>query len=128
MSKIGTIDRELSELEIQTLFRSRCRIMCPAVEVVAIPNGSRRTEWEKLKAAREGLVAGFPDTMCLWHQRGIAFIEFKKPGGRVRPNQIEAMGRLQARGFPVTVAFSPDEAIQFLRDHGAPFITRENRL
>jgi hypothetical protein len=113
-----------SEIQIQTLFRSRCRIMCPGVSIIAIPNAAKRTQWAAQRAKREGLATGFPDMLCFWKGPGIAAIEFKSAKGRISDNQSEWIDRLNDLGIPATVSRDADEAVEFLRSCGAPFIRR----
>lgn len=114
---------ELSEIKIQTLFRSRCRMLCPAVSIIAIPNAAKRTQWAAQRAKREGLATGFPDLMALAPSK-VAFLEMKSAKGRLSDNQADWLDRLHGMGFPCGVFRDPDKAIQFLRDHGFPFIGR----
>lgn len=109
-----------SELAIQTLFRSRARMQCPAVRIVAIPNAAKRGQKAMNQARREGAAWGFPDVMCLAGGR-TAFIEFKSAKGQLSDNQGDWLAWLRNGGFPVTVARDPDEALAFLRDAGFPF-------
>jgi hypothetical protein len=113
-----------SELSIQGLFRSRARIRCPAVHIVAVPNGAKRGQRALNQAMREGLALGFPDVICLWRGPGIAAIECKAAKGKVSANQAEWIERLNSLGIPAIVARDPDAAIEFLRKAGAPFIDR----
>jgi hypothetical protein len=113
-----------SEIAIQTLFRSRARITCPSVAIVAVPNAGKRTQWAARQAKREGLATGFPDVLCFWKGPGIAAIEFKSAKGRLSDAQGEWLDRLAALGIPVTVSRDPDHALEFLRASGAPFIDR----
>lgn len=113
-----------SEISIVTLFRSRARILCPGVSIVGIPNAAKRSQWAAHQAKREGLATGFPDVICLWANRGVAMIEFKRADGRLSDNQSEWLERLSELGFPATVSRDPDHALAFLRDAGAPFIGR----
>lgn len=117
---------QLSELEIQTLFRSRVRMRCPAVKVVAIPNAAARGQKGLNQARREGAAWGFPDVMCLWRRGSIAFIEFKSANGKLAEHQSEWLDQLVADGFPATVSRDPDHALAFLREVGAPFIDRND--
>lgn len=112
-----------SEIQIQTLFRSRCRILCPAVSIIAIPNAGKRSQWEAQRAKREGLATGFPDIMALAPGK-VAFIEFKSAKGRLSDNQGEWLDRLHGMGFPCGVFRDADEAVEFLRSNGFPFIGR----
>lgn len=110
-----------SELAIQTLFRSRARMQCPEVVIVAVPNGALRGQRAMNQARREGAAWGFPDVICMWPGGGIAFIEFKAEKGRLELNQVEWQARLADLGFPAIVSRDPDHALDFLRDQGAPF-------
>lgn len=115
---------ERSEIAIQTLFRSRARILCPAVSIISVPNAAKRTQWAAMQAKREGLATGFPDVLCFWKGPGIAAIEFKAAKGKLSDNQAEWLDRLTELGIPATVSRDPDHALAFLRDAGAPFVGR----
>lgn len=111
------------EIEIVTRFRARARINCPAVKIVAVPNAAKRGQKALNSLRREGAAFGFPDIMCLWPNKGIAFIEFKREdGGVLSPNQAEWNERLKRMGFPAIVSNCPDRALDFLRAEGAPFL------
>lgn len=59
-----------------------------------------------------GLPVGFPDTFGARKDDGAFFgIEFKKPGGRLRPQQRVTLNALRARGIRAGVAFSIEDAI-----------------
>lgn len=115
---------DLSEIQIVTLFRSRCRILCPAVSIVAVPNAAKRSQWAAQRAKREGMATGFPDILCFWKGPGIAAIEFKVSKGKLSISQEEWLDRLSNIGIPVTVSRDPDHAVEFLRSCGAPFVGR----
>jgi hypothetical protein len=115
---------ELSELSIQTLFRSRARMRCPEVRIVAVPNAGKRGFKAQRQMQLEGVRPGFPDIVCLWPGGGVAFIEFKAEKGRLSLNQVECLNDLSQMGFPAVVSRDPDHALEFLRDLGAPFIDR----
>lgn len=113
---------QVSELSIQTKFRSRVRILCPAVAIVAVPNAAKRGQKALNQARREGAAWGFPDVLCLWSGPGVAAIEFKSATGKLSDNQAEWIDRLNEMGVPTTVARDADAAIEFLRGAGAPFL------
>lgn len=113
---------ERSELQIQTLFRSRARIRCPGVAIVAVPNAAKRGQRAMNQARREGAAWGFPDILCFWRFGGVAAIEFKSAKGILSENQSEWIERLLDMGIPAIVARDPDEALDFLRRAGAPFL------
>lgn len=110
-----------SELQIQTLFRSRARMQCPGVAIVAVPNAGKRGPAAARQAKREGMQTGFPDVMCL-APGFVAFIEFKDGKGKLSDNQMDWLDNLTRMGFPAIVSRDPDHALQFLRDAGAPFL------
>lgn len=113
-----------SEITIQSLFRSRARIMCPGVSIVAVPNGTHiASQAGRGKAQREGLSSGFPDVICTWPGGGIAFIEFKAKTGSLSANQKEWLNRLARQGHLVSVRRHPDTALDWLRHIGAPFLS-----
>lgn len=110
-----------SEIQLVTLFRSRCRIMCPGVSIVAIPNAAKRSQWAAMQAKREGMAPGFPDIMALAPGK-VAFLEFKTAKGRISDNQGDWLDRLHGMGFPCGVFRDADQAIEFLKVQGFPFI------
>jgi hypothetical protein len=110
-----------SELAIVTLFRSRARIQCPAVAIVAVPNAAKRGQRAMNQARREGMAIGFPDVLCFWKGPAVAAIEFKAENGKLSASQEEWLDRLNQMGVPATVSRDPDHALAFLRAAGAPF-------
>ena len=112
----------LSEIQIQSRFRSRARILCPAVAIVAIPNAAKRGQKALNQARREGAAWGFPDVLAFWRGGGVAVIEFKTATGKVSENQAEWIERLNDMGIPAAVMRDADEALAFLRKQGAPFL------
>lgn len=115
----------LLEIEIQQAFRKRLYYTAPKVRVVAVPNAAKRSQWAIMQAKREGLSSGFPDVLCIWPGAGVAFVEFKRPGGATSPNQSEWHERLDAYGHRIFVAYGVDQAIDFLRQCGAPIMESE---
>lgn len=117
-----------SEIQIQTLFRNRARIMCPAVRLVAVPNGGKRSQWAAGQAKREGMAKGFCDLIALAPGGKVAFLEIKSASGRVSESQREWLDLLTEFGFPCGVFRDADSAIEFLRAQGFPFVDRVGRL
>ena len=109
-----------TEIAIVQSFRKALYYLAPAVRVVAIPNAGKRGLTAIRQAKREGLATGFPDVIVLWAGAGIAFIEFKRPGGVVSDNQGEWHQRLDDLGHRVCVAYGAGQAIKFLISCGAP--------
>lgn len=110
--------------EVQAL-RKRLYYAAPSVQVVAVPNAARRTQWEARRAKQEGLVAGFPDLICLAPGGLMAFVEMKRVrGGTVSENQSEWITRLNEYGFPAAVCKGADAGVAFLKAHGFPIRER----
>lgn len=105
----------------------RARLICPAVDIVAIPNAGRRTRWEVAQRRREGMKAGALDWVVTW-DRGVLFAEWKD--GREMPdeNQADRLDMYTRWGMHCGVFRQADSFFAFLRGLGAPFIDREGRL
>ena len=93
---------------------------CPSVHLVAVPNAGKRGPKAVRQAKAEGMATGFPDLVCIW-RGGVGFIEFKRPGEKLRVNQCEWVERLRGAEHHVGLAHSSDEALDLLRSWGAPF-------
>lgn len=52
--------------------------------------------------------SGWPDYMILFHG-SVYFIEFKKPGGKATPLQLELIAALRFHGFSADVVDSVDD-------------------
>lgn len=69
------------------------------------------------RPVRTGLPVGFPDTFGARHPDGAFFaVEFKMPGGRLRPQQRDTLNALRARGLRAGVAYSIDDAIRIVEN------------
>jgi hypothetical protein len=55
---------------------------------------------------------GTPDTLIVWPY---GWVEFKKPGEVLSPDQVEWHAWAEAEGVPHTVAYSAYEALEFAR-------------
>lgn len=109
------------------------RIICPAVDIFAVPNAGKRTRWEAAKRKREGMRAGVLDLVCTWKptrpsDRGVAFIEMKDGTSMPDDNQRERLNRYYRCGLPCGVFRTAASAIAFLASCGAPVLVRERRL
>lgn len=107
----------------QLAFLNAARMMCPAVDVFAVPNGGKRSQWAAMKAKREGMKAGVLDLVCTWN-RGVAFIEFKDGSAMPDANQRERLNMLTRQGHWCGVFRQETSALEFLRSVGAPFVGR----
>jgi hypothetical protein len=111
-----------SEEKRQTAFLRDARMFCPAVDIFAVPNGAKRSQWEAAKAKREGVKAGALDLVATWEGGGVAFIEFKAATTMPDPNQRERLNRLMRQGHHCGVFRQEQSALDFFRRAGAPFI------
>jgi len=96
-----------TEHEIQRAFISWARQTYPHLWVFAVPNGGGRSASQGARLKVEGVSPGVPDVFCpallLW-------IEFKKPGGRVSPEQAAWHEHLASCGYDVAVCYSVEAA------------------
>lgn len=111
-----------------SLFRDM-HMLAPAVLGFAIPNAGKRNP---MLARREGIMAGVFDTAWQWNH-GAAWIELKGydargQAGKLSDAQIDWGNTMHRLGHRVACFFDPMNAIEFLRDAGAPFIDRRGRL
>jgi hypothetical protein len=113
-----------SEEKRQQAFLRDARILCPAVELFAVPNGGKRSQWAAMKAKREGMKAGVCDVVASWPGRGIAWLEFKNGTEMPDANQREFLNRKVRQGFDAGVFRTSESALRWLRACGAPFIGR----
>lgn len=111
-----------SEEKRQTAFLRLAKALCPAVDIFAVPNGAKRSQWEAAKAKREGVKAGALDLVCTWANGGVAFIEMKSGTRMPDANQRERLNRLTRQSHLCGVFRQEKSAIDFLRCNGAPFI------
>ncbi len=60
---------------------------------------------------------GFPDTLIVFRDRGIVLVEFKQPGGRLRPQQRRRIKQLKEYGVTVYVCDAFEEFKRILERH-----------
>lgn len=80
-------------------------------------NGEKRDKGTAAKLKRMGVKAGVADLVVVARGGRIAFIEVKRPGGRVSHDQDEFRLRCTQWGVPYLVATSIDDVQPFLRLH-----------
>lgn len=85
-----------------------------AVERALVKGARARAAWA-VKMTPAGH-AGFPDRIILAPDGRVAFVELKRPGGRVRPLQEATIRRLRALGFRVEVLDRPGQVRAFLNE------------
>lgn len=118
-----------SEEKRQLAFLKAVRLCCPAVDVFAVPNAAKRTQWAAMKAKREGMKAGVLDVVCTWpvtpHTTGFAALEFKNGSEMPDANQRDRLNMYVRQGHHAGVFRNEWSALEFLRRCGAPFIVKE---
>lgn len=86
--------------------------------IFAIPNGGARHKAVAGKMQAEGTEKGVPD-ICVawpnytWEKLGM-YIEMKRRGGRISPEQNDWHSRLRRAGYMVVICYSVDEAIEIV--------------
>ena len=84
-----------------------------------IPNEGKRGLQAAAMLKAAGLKRGVPD-LCLPVPRGCRhglYIEMKRKGGRVQPEQAEWIKRLNALGYCACVCYGADEAIKAIETY-----------
>lgn len=112
------------ELRRQAAFLRDAKIICPGVDIFAVPNAAKRSQWAANKAKREGMTAGVLDLVATWKGGGAAFLEFKDGKKMPDENQRERLNLLMRQGHHCGVFRQEKSALEFLRKCGAPFIDR----
>ena len=104
-------DDKLTERDIQS--QIRCAL-APYATTFRINVGSGYTKDGRY--FHTGDPAGFSDLFGVRHSDGKAFfIEVKKPGGKVRPEQENFIKKMNARGAIAGIARSPEDAIKLIK-------------
>lgn len=111
----------------QAAFLRQAHILCPGVDIFAVPNAGRRSRWEANKRRREGMKAGALDLVATW-RGGIAFLEFKDGKSQPDANQSDRLAMYARQGHPAGVFRQERSALEWLRSLGAPFIDRRGAL
>lgn len=86
----------------------------------AIPNagaGAQRGQAGKMKA--EGVKPGVPDLCLPVRRKGYSgvYIEMKRVGGKLSPEQFTWLAALADQGFHACTAYGADQAINVLREY-----------
>lgn len=116
-----------SEFDRQRALLSALHRQAPAIDVIAIPNAGRGTDWERVRRFNEGARAGALDLLLVWdptlpNHRGVAFIEMKSGTGMPDKNQHDRLNRYCRMGHNAAVFRQEGSAIAWLRSIGAPFL------
>jgi hypothetical protein len=85
----------------------------------AVPNAGRRGYMTRCQMLDEGLRAGVSDMFLACPSEGYhgLFIEFKRRGGDLRPEQVIWQQREADYGYETAVCYSVDEAIQTINEY-----------
>ncbi|API58083.1 hypothetical protein BSL82_01210 [Tardibacter chloracetimidivorans] len=118
-----------SEIQRQQSFIAQMARIAPAVDIVAIPNAGRASDWERIQRWREGARAGALDLVITWaahhdSDRGVFFAEFKDGQKMPSTQQRERLNRLYRMGHKCGVYRTPETLMKHLMHAGAPFVGR----
>ena len=97
----------------------------PMLELMfAIHNGLRLSIGQAVKAKRTGSVRGVPDLFLAYPKGNSSiiayaglFIEMKKEGGKLSPEQKDKIAKLTAVGYKCVVCYSAIEAIREIEEY-----------
>jgi hypothetical protein len=113
---VRTLTPTESQSQIAVMDHCRWRATQDAryANVVKVPNEGKRSASYGVRMKREGLAKGFPDLMVLYPMGGFhgMFIEMKREGEKVRPEQREWISKLRRAGYLAGECYSADEAIR----------------
>ena len=108
-----------SEYQRQRTFLASIARLAPGAIVWAVPNGSKDTDWQRMRKTKEGARAGVPDLTIVW-SGGCAFIEMKGGQTPVSKPQRAMLNRLYRAGQHCGVFRDPFLALDYLRSVGCP--------
>ncbi len=114
--------RQSIEHKHQVAFMQRVEWGLPEAtrsRIWANPNGGMRDKRTAALLKAEGVKRGVPDITVAIAASGHPgmYLEMKRPGGRVSPEQREMHANLRAGGYHVVVAYTVDEAWAYLIDY-----------
>lgn len=88
--------------------------------LLAIPNGARRTRWERGQVLEEGLRKGTPDLFLAVARGGKhgLWIEMKNgKAGRLSDAQKEMIAKLESQGYACAVCHTMDEFMEIVGEY-----------
>lgn len=112
-----------AEASLQAAIVRYVRTVAPDVEIGSIPNGAHLSKSQAALLAWTGVLAGAPDLFLVLPGGGVAWWELKTDTGRLSPIQNALHLRWAAKGHPVIIIRSIDDARDELRRLG--ILTRE---
>jgi VRR-NUC domain. len=92
----------------------------PDIELLLhIPNGGSRHPAEAANLKRQGVKAGVPDLLLPVARKGYhgLWIEMKRIGGRISPNQQYWLRNLGEQGYKCEVCYGYDEAVKVIKEY-----------
>ena len=110
-----------SEFDRQRAFLSQIHRLAPSIDVVAIPNAGKSTDWERLRRHAEGARRGALDLVISWN-RGVMFAEMKNGKDMPSKDQRERLNMYFRQGHHCGVFRRAETLIAYLRSVGAPFL------
>jgi hypothetical protein len=110
-----------SEFDRQRAFLSKIHRLAPSIDVLAIPNAGRGTDWQRVRRYNEGARRGALDLIITWN-RSVMFAEFKDGQKMPTRDQRERLDRYDRQGHHCGVFRKPETLIERLRELGAPFL------
>jgi hypothetical protein len=110
------------EQRLQIELVNTLRAIAPPLEFMCfhVPNGGYRTPREAAIFKALGVIPGIPDLVCLWSAGRVGFIELKAHNGALTNIQGRTHAFLRGMGFQVAVVRSVEQAIDTLKEWGAP--------
>lgn len=115
-------DDPAPEFDRQRAFVNQMARIAPSIDVLAIPNAGKSSDWERLRRHAEGARRGALDLIITWN-RGVMFAEFKDGKGMPTKDQRERLNRYYRQGHHCGVYRKPETLIAHLRSLGAPFLS-----
>jgi hypothetical protein len=114
------------ELKRQQAFLASIAKRAPTVDVVAIPNAGKATDWERIQRWKEGARAGALDLVISWEptragDRGVFFAEMKDGEEMPTLTQKRRLNKYFRQGHGCGVYRTAATLIEHLRAAGAPF-------
>lgn len=113
-----------SEFTRQRAFLAYMARHAPAVDVLAIPNAGRGTDWERVRRWNEGARAGALDLVITWNC-GVFFAEMKNGQAMPTKAQRDRLSMYVRMGHRTGVYRTAAQLVEHLSEAGAPFLDLE---
>jgi hypothetical protein len=94
------------------------RWTCPDWQWTHLPFGELRSTATAARLARMGVRRGYPDFALFCIDGRVCFLELKRPGGRLSPDQQRIADHMRRAGHRYEVADSLEAATATLKDWG----------